>query len=137
MKQPYPRDLEALQKIVADTEHFFETRNIDVALRPKVDLAIEELFVNMVTYNTETDHEIEIKMKAINNGIEVSLVDRGVEPFDPTQPRTVDVSSPLVERKPGGLGLFLVLKMVDSIHYEYENRTSTITFRNCIESSRV
>ena len=40
----------------------------------------------------------------------------------------VDTDAPLGERTPGGLGLYLVLKMVDSIHYEYRNRQSKITF---------
>ena len=42
--------------------------------------------------------------------------------------RGVDVDSMLDDRTPGGLGLYLVAKMVDSIHYEYRNRTSKITF---------
>ena len=43
-------------------------------------------------------------------------------------PPAVDVDAPLENRTPGGLGLYLVLKMADSIHYEYRNRTSKITF---------
>lgn len=137
MQKEYKRSFDEIQNIVADTERFFEEENIDPSLRMKVDLSIEELFVNMVTYDTETDANILIEMHPIENGIEVSLTDFDVEPFDPTQPRNIDIDAPLNERNPGGLGLYLVLKMADSIHYHYHDRTGTITFRNCVASRDV
>lgn len=137
MQKEYQRSFDEIQKIVADTEQFFADENIDPSLRLKVDLSIEELFVNMVTYDTETDRNILIEMIPIENGIEVSLSDRDVDPFDPTHPRDVDIDAPLSERNPGGLGLFLVLKMADSINYRYHDRTSTITFRNCVSKNDV
>ena len=132
MRKEYKRNFDEIQNIVADTEQFFEEESIHPSLRMKVDLSIEELFVNMVTYDTETDRNILIEMNPIENGIEVSLTDFDVEPFDPTKPRDIDIDAPLTERNPGGLGLYLVLKMADSITYHYQNRTGTITFRNCV-----
>ena len=130
MQKTYSRNFDQIQEIVADTEHFFEQEKIDESLRMKVDLSLEELFVNMVSYNTETDRDILIEMQAIENGVEVSLTDYGVERFDPTLASGVDIDAPLSERTPGGLGLYLVLKMADSIHYEYHDRQSKITFTN-------
>ena len=130
MQKTYSRNFDQIQEIVADTEHFFEQEKIDESLRMKVDLSLEELFVNMVSYNTETDRDILIEMQAIENGVEVSLTDYGVERFDPTLAAEVDIDAPVSERSPGGLGLYLVLKMADSIHYEYHERQSKITFTN-------
>jgi anti-sigma regulatory factor (Ser/Thr protein kinase) len=67
-------------------------------------------------------------MKPHEHGVEISLTDFDVERFDPREIGSVDVDAPLEQRTPGGLGLYLVLKMVNSIHYEYRNRTSKITF---------
>jgi len=130
VKKRYKRSFDELARIVEDTGRFFARQNIDESLRMKVDLSIEELFVNMVTYNTETGSEILVEMKPIDGGIEVSLSDFDVARFDPTIVRDVDLEVPLSERTPGGLGLYLVLKMADSIHYEYHDRTSKITFTN-------
>jgi anti-sigma regulatory factor (Ser/Thr protein kinase) len=130
VKKTYKRNFDQIAEIVADTARFFAEHNIDDALRMKVDLSLEELFVNMVTYNTESDRDILIEMRPIAGGVEVSLTDHDVERFDPTLAKQVDVDAPLSERTPGGLGLYLVLKMADSIHYEYHDRTSKITFRN-------
>lgn len=128
MLQSFERSFEELDKIVTMTETFFLQADISSELRNVVDLAIEELFVNMVTYNTETKEPIKIEMQAHGSGVEVSLTDSDVGRFDPTVLRRVDVDAPLEERTPGGLGLFLVLKMVDSINYQYRNRQSRITF---------
>lgn len=132
MKKTYSRSFDQIAAIVADTARFFAAENIDESLRMKVDLSLEELFVNMVTYNIETDRDILLEMRPIAGGLEVSLTDFDVERFDPTLVREVDVDAPLAERTPGGLGLYLVLKMADSIHYEYHDRTSKITFKNVV-----
>jgi len=128
MKKKFKRNFSELRNIVAFTEEFFATHELEPTLRHVVDLAVEELFVNMVTYNTETDQDILIEMSPHEHGIEVSLTDFDVARFDPTEVAPIDIDAPLSDRAPGGLGLYLVLKMVDSIHYEYRNRDSKITF---------
>lgn len=128
MKQKFKRNFDELKNIVTMTEAVFRQADLQPELRHVVDLATEELFVNMVTYNTESDEDILIRMEPHEHGIEVNLTDYNVDRFDPTAAGLVDVDAPLSERVPGGLGLFLVLKMVDSIHYEYRNRQSSITF---------
>lgn len=128
MQQKFGRSLDEIQNIVAFTDDFFARANIDPAVRYIVDLCVEELFVNMVTYNTETEADVLIEMNPHKHGVEVSLTEFGVERFDPREAPKVDVDAPLEQRTPGGLGLYLVLKMVDSIYYEYRNRNSKITF---------
>jgi len=128
MRRKFKRDFNELKNIVKMTEAVFQESNMPAELRNVVDLATEELFVNMVTYNTETNEDILIEMMPHALGLEVRLTDYDVERFDPTAVTAVDVDAPLEEREPGGLGLYLVMKMVDSIHYEYRNRQSKITF---------
>ena len=128
MQRKFKRDFDELKNIVKMTETIFQETNMPSGLRNVVDLATEELFVNMVTYNTETNEDILIEMVPHALGLEVRLTDYDVERFDPTAVAAVDVDAPLEERSPGGLGLYLVMKMVDSIHYEYRNRQSRITF---------
>lgn len=128
MEMRCKRSVDELQAIVAATQRFFEDSGVDTSIRTHVDLAIEELFVNMVTYNLGTTQDIMLQMQQAGPGVKVSLTDFDVEPFDPSRPPDVDVDAPLEERQPNGLGLYLVSKMVDSIHYEYQDRQSRITF---------
>jgi anti-sigma regulatory factor (Ser/Thr protein kinase) len=128
MQQKFKRNFNELKNIVRMTESVFHEMGLPSGLRNVVDLATEELFVNMVTYNTESNEEILIEMVPHAFGLEVRLTDYDVERFDPTSIASVDVNAPLEDRSPGGLGLYLVMKMVDSILYEYRNRQSKITF---------
>ncbi len=128
MRQEFGRSLDELKNIVSFTEEFFAQDEIDESVRYIVDLCVEELFVNMVTYDTETNSDILIEMNPNERGVEVIMTDFGVEKFDPRDAAAVDVDAPLDQRTPGGLGLYLVLKMVSSIHYEYRDRNSKITF---------
>lgn len=127
MKQRFSRNFDELRSIVGMTETFFSAQGLPAGMRNIVDLCVEELFVNMVTYNTETDADIEIEMRPHEHGMQVSLTDFNVERFDPRDVSPANVDAPLEERTPGGLGLYLVMKMVDSIHYEYRDRISKIT----------
>jgi anti-sigma regulatory factor (Ser/Thr protein kinase) len=128
MQRKFKRDFNELRNIVNMTESVFHEIGLPAGLRNVVDLATEELFVNMVTYNTESNEDILIEMVPHALGLEVRLTDYDVERFDPTSVASVDVDAPLDERTSGGLGLYLVMKMVDSIHYEYRDRQSKITF---------
>lgn len=128
MQQKFGRSLDQLKNIVAFTDRFFASEDIGSDMRYIVDLCVEELFVNMITYNTETRADIQIDMSPHDHGVEVSLSDFDVDRFDPRDVAPVDVNAPVEQRTPGGLGLYLVLKMANSIHYEYRNRTSKITF---------
>lgn len=84
--------------------------------------------MNMVKYNRGTHHDITLRMDWIGDAVEVSLTDYDVEPYDPTRAPELDIDAPLAARRPGGMGLYLVSKMVDAIRYEYRNRESKVTF---------
>lgn len=128
MEKRFGRSLDQLSGIVRFTDCFFEHEKADSSLRYIVDLCIEELFVNMATYNTETESDILIEMSLHGRGVQVSLTDYDVERFDPREAKGVNIDAPLDERTPGGLGLYLVLKMTDSVEYAYRDRTSKVTF---------
>jgi anti-sigma regulatory factor (Ser/Thr protein kinase) len=131
----FPRSFESLDSIVAFTDAFFARAGIDASLRPAVDLALEELFTNMVKYGGASRAAVDIGMASIPGGVEVTLTDRDVGPFDVTLAPDVDVTRPIEERIPGGLGLHLVRRMLDSIEYDYvpERRQGRTVFRKTRE----
>jgi anti-sigma regulatory factor (Ser/Thr protein kinase) len=105
--------------------------HVDERLLPTVDLAVEELFTNMVKYGVGSAAPVRVELDAVAGGVELRLIDDDVEPFDITQAPEVDVEAPIEARRPGGLGLHLIRRMADSVEYEYvkERRQSRITLR--------
>ena len=82
MQKKFSRSFDEIERIVDETEKFFDRHGIDPGLRTAVDLCVEELFVNMVTYNKESTRDILLEMTPIVDGLEVSLTDFDVERFD-------------------------------------------------------
>jgi len=134
-RRQFARSNNALEPITAFVAEFFVGEKIDESLRYGVDFTIEELFTNMVKYSKTTESDIEISLARIDDGVEVCLIDRGVDLFDVTAAPDVDIQRPIERRAPGGLGLHLIRRMVDSIDYQYirENRESRITFRTTLD----
>jgi anti-sigma regulatory factor (Ser/Thr protein kinase) len=131
ISRTFGRRVDVLPDIVAFTADAFVQQGIDPRLRLPVDFAVEELFTNMVKYASASTADVQIDVTAIDGGVEVTLTDYDVEPFDVTQAPDADVGLPIEARQPGGLGLHLIRRLVDSIEYEYSNerRQSRVTFR--------
>lgn len=106
----------------------FAARNgISDSLAFKLDLAVEELFINTVKYNPMSSNDILISLSKDGDRLVVSLTDFDVEPFDITKVAAYDSSQPLEKRTPGGLGIHLVRSIADEVSYEYRDRASRIT----------
>ena len=127
----FERRIDALIEIAAFVAGFLERQDLGRDIRPAVDFAVEELFTNMVMSGAGGYPTVDIELATIPGGVVVTLVDRGVAPFDVTQAPDADLSQPLERRAPGGLGLHLTRRLVDSIEYQYspQLRESRITFR--------
>lgn len=124
----FERSYKSLQPIFDFTAGFFKRTNLDPPMNIPVDFVIEELFTNMVKYSTESQADIRIDLRRDGDGIHVTLTDYDVEPFDPTVAPEVAVDLPAEQRVPGGLGIHLVRKLVDSVEYEYADRCSILKF---------
>ena len=130
----FRRSFDSLQAIFAFTADFCSRHGVDSGLLPTVDFVVEELFTNMVKYSPDGGAEVRIDIAAIAGGVEMALTDYDVEQFDVTLAPDVDTGLPIEQREPGGLGLHLIRRMVDSIDYEYsqERRQSRIRFRKTL-----
>ena len=94
-----------------------------------IDLAVEEIFANIVNYayENEPEHElISISIQISHLAIDIRFEDSGI-PFNPLENPPPDLDVPLLERNIGGLGIFLVNKLMDQVQYERLNAKNILT----------
>jgi serine/threonine-protein kinase RsbW len=84
----------------------------------KVNLALEEIVTNIISYGWEGDgeHRIKVELKLADHGLTARIEDDG-RPFNPLRTIDPNVTLPLERRPVGGLGLFLVKKLMNHVSY--------------------
>lgn len=95
----------------------------------QIAVAIEEIFVNIVSYAQLTEDEgIEVRCEVLDDPLRVvvQFLDDGV-PFDPLAREDPDLSPEAFESRVGGLGIFMVKQMMDEVSYSYEGGKNTLT----------
>jgi serine/threonine-protein kinase RsbW len=84
-------------------------------------LVIDELVSNLLKYgfDGEPDQRSYLKIEFDDDWLEIELKDNGHR-FNPlVHPEPISLSQGLSDRSVGGLGLYLVLKMMDETHYDW------------------
>ena len=127
MEQTFTRNLDELHRVFSFLDSFAEASDVDMSVSLPVRLAVEELFTNMVKYNKDSRADITLAIDRSDDEVKIVLTDFDTEPFDITSTGEVDITASLEDRTPGGLGIHLVKRMVDEIHYRYKDRVSQIT----------
>ena len=132
----FARRLDTLAEIFAFTTAAFARQGVADALLVDIDFVLEELFTNIVKYG-RGQAPVSIEIAAIRGGVEVTLTEPEADRFDVTKAPPVDITLPAVQRRPGGLGLHLIPRLVDSVQYGYSEgeRCSRIVFRKTNASS--
>ena len=86
----------------------------------KVNLVLDELWVNVVHYSGATG-DVEVSLDTDADEVRLEIADDG-RPFDPlSEAVEPDLDAALEERPIGGLGIFLVREMMDELHYRRED----------------
>lgn len=98
----------------------------DEATVDHIVIASSEILANIDTYVYENGGEIEVMTKCRDRRMTVVFKDNG-KPFDPLSAQEPDVTLPLSKRRPGGLGIFIVKKLMSDISYIYENDQNVLT----------
>jgi anti-sigma regulatory factor (Ser/Thr protein kinase) len=132
MTHQFKRDIASLGPIYDFISSALASSGAGEAVRYAVNLAVEELFTNLVKYNRSTTEDIPIIVEIRGSQICVTITDRADEPFDVTTAGNVDISRSISNRTRGGLGLHLVRKFVDHLSYEYSGGVSRISFTKYI-----
>ena len=127
MQKDFNRSISQLDNLFNFIAKFTAKFQLGLSEKNTINLAVEEIFTNMVKYNPESSARIKLELDYDDNKISVCLTDNESQPFDLTKARVYDLEQPVNQRPVGKLGLHLVKEMMDTVDYSYNNGTAIIT----------
>ena len=96
----------------------------------KVNLIVEEIFVNIVNYS-KTDF-IKVNIEFDNALLTIEFIDNGIE-FNPLLKETPEPPENIEDAKIGGLGIFLTKEIADEITYSHVNGENHLKIMKNVE----
>jgi serine/threonine-protein kinase RsbW len=113
----FQADLKNLSSIRTFVELTARELQADQAAIDDMVQAVDEAATNIITHGYAGNQgRLEIDVKKEDRSLVVYLRDGTVQ-FDPTKFPPPDLSIPLEERPPGGLGIYLINQCVDKLRY--------------------
>jgi anti-sigma regulatory factor (Ser/Thr protein kinase) len=123
-------EISEISKLAEAVRDFGNCNNLPDKVIFEANLSLEELITNIIFYGYDSpeEHEIDVNL-CLTDGDLILKIEDDAKPFNPLEVQDPDVSVPLDEREVGGLGIFLVRKMMDDIEYQRTENKNQVVLR--------
>ncbi len=99
-------------------------------MRDDIRLMAEELVVNIADYSG-SDY-LDVEMERSEEQVTFRFRDGGV-PFNPLEEEPPDITQPWEQRRIGGLGIYMAMKSMDKVEYDYTDGENVLTLSKGIK----
>jgi anti-sigma regulatory factor (Ser/Thr protein kinase) len=125
-----------LQRIAASLDSLPPLACCPSRKRSEINLAVEELFTNIVSHGIEDDreHDITLNFAWTDNELFIRIEDDG-KPFNPITMAVPDTTCCLAERCVGGLGIHLVRHFMDAVDYVRRKGRNILTLKKTLSET--
>lgn len=101
----------------------------------EVQLAVDEAATNVIQHSySKSSGSMTITTDVTDTAFEIVIYDRG-RPFNPEEVPEPDLVSPLEERKTGGLGLYLMRKLMDHVEFHFKDGENILIMAKQLQQS--
>lgn len=111
-----------------------EENGCSAVIQNQIDVAVEELFVNVALYAYRSSVAapgkvvLELEIEDDPKTLILTIRDWGI-PFNPLKRDDPDINLPAEQRDIGGLGIYIVKKTMDSIEYSRRDGQNVLTLK--------
>ncbi len=130
-------DLSEIAKVDEKLDDFAEQFGVPPAIAATFHIIFDDLLNNVISYgfNDEQRHLIDISLELTANSLIVSIADDGV-PYNPLAETAPDTTLSIEDRQLGGLGVHIVVNMVDDISYQRTADKNVLTLTKSFQSKK-
>lgn len=132
-KYKFKNNIAELQNLAVLLEEFCERNQVPMKVLFDLNLSLDELMTNIISYgySDDSNHEIILEIDLDNKQLDITLIDDGIE-FNPLNKEKPDLNLE-VENKPiGGLGIFFVKQKMDEVNYERKDSKNYLQLKKSI-----
>ena len=130
-----PAMTEQLDTVLQFVQNELDQINCPLKICNQIAIAVEEIFVNIAHYAYRPDvGDATIRCQVSTSGqpqITVEFLDSG-KPYDPLKNADPDTTLSAEERDIGGLGIFMVKRLMDDVKYEYKDGKNILTIQKLV-----
>jgi anti-sigma regulatory factor (Ser/Thr protein kinase) len=121
-------DLSELETLCRHLNQFGEIAGLSEACIHDMNICLDEMFTNIVSYGFEDDLEHSISFTINLDNLELTLIieDDGI-PFNPLEKKEPETPPDLIDVRIGGLGIHIVRKIMNAISYKRESNKNKFT----------
>jgi serine/threonine-protein kinase RsbW len=114
-----PADAAQLPALTQFLQEFWSAASLPPAQAMSFEVALEEVFMNVVVHGSSPGAvpRVEVSLALADGVVRMSIEEDGA-PFDPMTLPQPDVQAKIGDRRVGGLGVFLVRKLMGAVRYE-------------------
>jgi anti-sigma regulatory factor (Ser/Thr protein kinase) len=124
--------LENLDTVLAFVEAELEETNCSFKTRSQINIVVEEIFVNIAhyAYNPVLGTAF-IRVVVVGDELQLEFEDMG-QPYNPLEKSDPDITAQAKDRAIGGLGIFMVKKIMDTVEYRYIDGKNLLSLKKKI-----
>lgn len=124
--------MESVTQVSDFVDAQLEKRGVPMKTATRLKIVVDEIYSNIVRYSDAK--QAEVCCLAENGCMSLIFRDDG-KPYNPLDAEEPDISASAEDRPIGGLGIFMVRKMVDSVDYMYKDGRNVVTLKMALSGS--
>ena len=123
-------DLSELEALCQHVNKFGQDAGLSEACITDVNICLDELFTNIVCYGFKDslEHITRFLMQLNKEDLTIIIEDEGVA-FNPLAKKDPEIPEDLKDVRIGGLGIHIVRKLMDELHYERKDGKNKLTLK--------
>ncbi len=122
-------ELESIAQVTEFVEANLEEAGCGMKAVTQINIAVDEIVSNIARYayaHEKGNVTVSLRISEKTKSVLLTFTDSG-KPYNPLEKDDPDVSLSAEERELGGLGIFMVKKSMDEMHYEYRDGKNILT----------
>lgn len=119
---------ESIETLTSFVEEFLGSCGGSMKAVTQICVSLDEVVSNIVKFSRAESFSVKVALEQDSLVASITFIDNGI-PYDPLKKADPDTTLSVEERNVGGLGIFLVKRMMDDVCYSREGDRNVLVLK--------